>query len=654
MKRKFTFNLKTAVVGLMLLLSSSSFAQTVYDVISGSANHTSLTAAINAAGLDGALQDINSTYTVFAPDNAAFDDFAAQLGVTVADLLLLPQADLQDVLLYHVLDVEVVSDAVTNGAIVTPLNPANTLKLTVDGTAVFANQAQVNAADLQGSNGVVHSVNAVVVVNETVADIAIDSPDHTTLVAAVIEARLLPALTNPWSSLTVFAPTDAAFGDALTALGITAGDLLASPDLTDILLYHVLGAEVLSGDLTNGDIATPLNSANTLKVTIDGTDVFINQAQVTTADVAASNGAVHVLNAVVLPNETVADIAIDSPDHTTLVAAVVEARLLPALTNPFASLTVFAPTDAAFGDALTALGITAGDLLASPDLTDILLYHVLGAEVLSGDLTNGDIATPLNSANTLKVTIDGTDVFINQAQVTTADVAASNGAVHVLNAVVLPNETVADIAIDSPDHTTLVAAVVEARLLPALTNPFAGLTVFAPTDAAFTTFLTGAGITAADLLASPDLVNILLYHVLGSVVESGDLTNGSVTTLSGGSVNVDLSMGVMINDANVTGADNLAFNGVVHVIDAVLIDATASLEDIDNLTITMYPNPATDFITIDSNENGNYTIVDVMGAVVAEGTVDNNKVNVSSLNNGTYYVNFTTENGVYQGRFVKN
>ncbi|MDG0974334.1 MAG: fasciclin domain-containing protein [Crocinitomicaceae bacterium] len=130
MKRKLTFNLKTAAVGLMLLLNSSSFAQTVYDVISGSANHTSLTAAINAAGLDGALQDINATYTVFAPDNAAFDDFAAQLGVTVADLLLLPEADLQDVLLYHVLDVEVGSDAVTNGATVTPLNPANTLKLT--------------------------------------------------------------------------------------------------------------------------------------------------------------------------------------------------------------------------------------------------------------------------------------------------------------------------------------------------------------------------------------------------------------------------------------------------------------------------------------------------------------------------------------------
>ncbi len=380
MKRKFTFNLKTAVVGLMLLLSSSSFAQTVYDVISGSANHTSLTAAINAAGLGGALQDVNATYTVFAPDNAAFDDFAAELGVTVGDLLLLPQADLQDVLLYHVLNVEVGSGAVTNGAIVTPLNPANTLKLTVDGTAVFVNQAQVNAADLQGTNGVVHSIDAVVVVNETVADIAIDSPDHTTLVAAVIEARLLPALTNP----------------------------------------------------------------------------------------------------------------------------------------------------------------------------------------------------------------------------------------------------------------------------------FASLTVFAPTDDAFTTFLTGAGISAADLLASPDLVNILLYHVLGSEEAAADLVAGPVTTLSGGAVTVDLTMGVMINDATVTGADNFAGNGVVHVIDAVLIDATASLDEMENLSISMYPNPATDFITIDSNENGNYTIVDIMGAVVAEGSVDNNRVNVSSLNSGTYFVNFTTDNGVYQGRFVKN
>jgi transforming growth factor-beta-induced protein len=517
MKKESTFKVKFILMAFVLMLSTGSFAQTVYGVIDGSPNHTSLKAAIDAAGLATALQDATATYTVFAPDNAAFDDFAAELGTTVAGLLLLPQADLQAVLLYHVLDTEVGSGAVTNGAIVTPLNPANTLKLTVDGTAVFVNHAQVNAADLPGTNGVVHSIDAVV-----------------------------------------------------------------------------------------------------------------------------------------LSVQTVADIAIGSADHTTLVAAVIEARLLPALTDPFAALTVFAPTDAAFTAALTALGITAGDLLASPDLTNILLYHVLGAEVESGDLTNGQLAQPLNASNTLKVTIDGTDVFVNQAPVTGVDIMAENGVVHVLGAVVLPNETVADIAIGSADHTTLVAAVIEARLLPALTDPFAELTVFAPTDAAFNTFLTEAGISAGDLLASPDLTNILLYHVLGSEVESGDLVNGPVVTLSGGSVSVDLTMGVMINDANVTGADNLADNGVVHVIDAVLIDPTASLEEINNLTITMYPNPATDFITINSDENGNYTIIDIMGAVVANGVVSNDKVNVSSLNSGTYFVNFTTATGVYQGRFVKN
>jgi transforming growth factor-beta-induced protein len=91
-----------------------------------------------------------------------------------------------------------------------------------------------------------------------------------------------------------------------------------------------------------------LNTANTLKVTIDGANVFVNQAQVSAADLLADNGAVHVLDAVVLPNTTVADIAIGSPAHTTLVAAVIEARLLPALTNPFSQLTVFAPTNDAY------------------------------------------------------------------------------------------------------------------------------------------------------------------------------------------------------------------------------------------------------------------------------------------------------------------
>jgi uncharacterized surface protein with fasciclin (FAS1) repeats len=254
MKKKLLSIKKILMASTLVLSSGLAFAQTtVYDVIASSPNHTYLTAALDQEGLDLVL-DGTSQYTVFAPDDAAFDQLIIDLGLTdINDVLAL--ADLSNILQYHVLSGSVPSSNVSNGQIVSPLHNDNTLKLTINGASVFANQAEVNGIDLMGSNGYVHSINSVLLDSETVADIAIDSPDHTTLVAAVVEARLLPALTNPFAELTVFAPTDAAFTAALAALNISAADLLASPDLADILLYHVLGAEVLSTSLSNGMIA---------------------------------------------------------------------------------------------------------------------------------------------------------------------------------------------------------------------------------------------------------------------------------------------------------------------------------------------------------------------------------------------------------------
>jgi uncharacterized surface protein with fasciclin (FAS1) repeats len=653
-KEIFTFKKSKAGLTMLLLLSSlglSAQTNVFDDVIATSPNHTLLEAALIQEGLDVALQDPTGSLTVFAPDDAAFNALATALGTDINGLLANP--DLTNILLYHVLGAEVVSSSLTNGQIATPLNTANTLKVTLDGPSVFINHAQVNGANLQADNGVVHSIGAVLLPAQTVADIALGSAAHTTLVAAVVEARLLPALTNPFSQLTVFAPTNDAFTAALAALGLTAGELLASPDLADILLYHVLGAEVVSSALSNGQIAAPLNTANTLKITIDGTNVFVNQAQVTAANLQADNGVVHVLNSVVLPSETVADIALGSAAHTTLVAAVVEARLLPALTNPFSQLTVFAPTNDAFTAALAALGLTAGELLASPDLADILLYHVLGAEVVSSALSNGQIAAPLNTANTLKITIDGTNVFVNQAQVTAANLQADNGVVHVLNSVVLPSETVADIALGSAAHTTLVAAVVEARLLPALTNPFSQLTVFAPTNDAFDDLAAALSTDLNGILAHPQLTDILLYHVIGSEVVSTALTNGPVATLNGQNVVINLMSGVMVNTANVTLADLLSDNGVVHVIDAVLVPSLASILDNEISKITVSPNPSSDIIRIENIEQGEYEIINMLGAIVQSGTINNQGISVSELENGNYMLRTKNAEGVYLNKFMK-
>jgi transforming growth factor-beta-induced protein len=631
----------------------SAHAQTtIYQTIVNSANHTLLEQAIDqipsvVSDLDNAGADL----TMFAPDDDAVNATLNELGLTAAQLLASP--DLEDFLRYHVLSGGVASSALTNGQIETPLNNANTIKFTIDGTDAFANQALIDGPDIIVTNGALHSIDEMLQASETVADVAIDSPNHSTLVTAVIEARLLPALTDPFSTLTVFAPTDAAFVEAIDSLNTTAGALLANPDLADILLYHVLGTEEGSGDLSNGQLATPLNTANTAKVTIDGTDVFINHAQVTTPDVGADNGVVHVIDQVILPVTTVADVAIGTGNHTTLVSAVVEARLLPALTNPFDTLTVFAPDDAAFTESLNDLGITAGDLLADANLADILLYHVLGAEVVSGDLTNGQLATPLNAANTIKVTVAGNgDVFANQAQVTAPDVQADNGVVHVLDQAIFTAETVVDAAIDN-GFNTLTVAVVTAELLPTLTDPFEEFTVFAPTDAAFTQYLTDEGLTAVDLLTSPNLTDILLYHTVGAEVLSTALSNGPVTTLNGDDVVVDLSNGVMINNATVVTADVDVDNGVVHAIDYVLDPSVASLDELTLEAIEVYPNPATNVLNVKDINGADYSIVNMSGQTVQSGTINSTSIEINSLEEGTYFINLQDENNIYRSRFVK-
>ncbi len=181
----------------------------------------------------------------------------------------------------------------------------------------------------------------------------------------------------------------------------------------------------------------------------------------------------------------------------------------------------------------------------------------------------------------MKVTINEDGVFINDAKVTVADLHADNGVVHVIDAVLLPpSTTVVDIIVNSPAHDTLEAAVIAAGLADDLSGagPF---TVFAPTDDAFKALPEG---TIEALLADPTgtLANILLYHVASGKVMSGDLSDGQmIPTLLGKDVKVTINEeGVFINDAKVTVADLVADNGVVHVIDAVLLPPSTTVVDI--------------------------------------------------------------------------
>ena len=192
---------------------------------------------------------------------------------------------------------------------------------------------------------------------------------------------------------------------------------------------------------------------------------------------------------------------------------------------------------------------------------------------MSTDLSTGYLPTlAMYSDNNLSmyVEVDG-GVYINgSTMVTTADIEADNGVIHVVDKVILP-PTVVDVAIANDNFTTLVQAVVKAGLVETLSGegPF---TVFAPTNDAFDALFTDLGISGLDDLTAEQLVPILTYHVVSGNVLSTDLTNGDVATLSEGNiVTVDLTSGVMINEAEVVAADVQTANGVVHVIDKVLI-----------------------------------------------------------------------------------
>jgi len=273
----------------------------------------------------------------------------------------------------------------------------------------------------------------------SVVDIIVNSADHDTLEAAVIAAELADDLSGP-GPFTVFAPTDAAFAALPSG---TIETLLTDPTgtLAQILLYHVVSGQALSTDLTDGQTITTLLGED-ITVTIGMNGVMINNATVVVADITATNGVVHVIDAVLLPpapqpTTTVVDVIVNSDVHNTLEAAVVAAGLVETLsgTGPF---TVFAPTDAAFA-ALPAG--TVETLLADPTgaLTQILLYHVVGAQALSTDLTNGQTVATLQG-QTVTVTINADGVFINNAQVTVADIVTDNGVIHVIDAVLVPQQ----------------------------------------------------------------------------------------------------------------------------------------------------------------------------------------------------------------------
>lgn len=303
--------------------------------------------------------------------------------------------------------------------------------------------------------------------------------------------------------------------------------------------------------------------------------------------------------------QNILEIVVENEDTTILESAVLAADpSIAALLGGDDELTVFAPTDAAFQALLADLGVEAPTLLGNTALLNAVLpYHVLATSVgeVKADAAISVAQSPV--PQNLVPTVNGENValsisqesgedvlYVNTSRVTGPDVDATNGVIHLIDKVLLPppsdlsdtDSTIAGIvtalagATDA-EFTTLLAALGTdgaADLLAAASDPNATLTVFAPTDAAFATLLADQGLTAQQLLDSPDLPGILEQHILGTTVDS--LTayasnGGTVANLAGTTLNVDIQdNALVIEGSNVIEADVEASNGVIHVINKVI------------------------------------------------------------------------------------
>jgi len=397
--------------------------------------------------------------------------------------------------------------------------------------------------------------------DNSVADVVEASRNTGTLAGALQQAGLVEALGDSSQSFTVFAPTDDAFGR------IDASELTADGDLLEeVLTYHVVPDSIVAGDIQDGQTVTTLEG-DTLRFSVENGTVRVNGATVTRADIDATNGVVHKVDRVLLETVDVVDRALLTPELSTLAAAV-DAAGLAGSDSPLrnSELTLFAPSNGAFSG-LNVDALTSNEAI----LNRVLNYHVIpGQRLRSGDLSDGQSPPTLDAQGaTLDVNVTDTSATVNGIPVSTTDLRTENGVVHLIDGVLLQRLDVVQRATVTSALSTLAGAV-DASGLGASDSPLRNddpVTVFAPVNSAF------ESVDVDDLLGDGELLTeVLTYHAVRGTVTADQLESGSVPTLEGGSVTVNVTdTSVTVDDVPVGTTDLRTRNGVVHLLDGALL-----------------------------------------------------------------------------------
>ena len=424
-----------------------------------------------------------------------------------------------------------------------------------------------------------------------IVDLAIATGELSNLVAALQRADLVAALQAD-GPFTVFAPTNTAFEAFLSANNFASLEDVPVDVLTQVLLNHVVSGENVSTSLSTGYVSS-LSTAGAgnqnLSLFIDTSNgVGINGvSNVMQADIDASNGVIHIVDGVIgLPN--IVDHAVANGDLSELVGALTSGgntTFTDLLSDSTTDFTVFAPVNAAFSAFTNPNGNDLGNILSN--------HVIVGAAAFSTGLSNSYVSTAASNTDgdnlSLYINTDNGVVINGSSTVAAADIVATNGVIHAVDAVIdIP--TVVTFAVADPTFAPLVAALTDATPATDFVSVLTGegpFTVFAPTSDAFQALLdSNDDWTSVSDIEEGLLTSVLLHHVISdSNIRSGDLSDGiSAPTLEGDNITINLP-GTGNNIADITdGAGNenngiivvdvQAANGVIHALNSVLIPDT--------------------------------------------------------------------------------
>jgi transforming growth factor-beta-induced protein len=574
----------------------------ITDVAADTPLFSTLVSVLQATGLDKAL-DCDwwwcTRYTVFAPTDDAFSALA-ELEPDLFKALTTPDTGygehLKQLLLYHVVKGRVRSKDIKTGSSSVESQQGEPLEVEVTkGQGIQVQKASViEPFDVKANNGIIHTIDGVLIPSFLTHDIPTVASKNldlfSTLVDLLDQEGLVGALEADGGPFTVFAPTNEAFEKLLANIN------LEDVNVADILKYHVIQGIVPKSEVKDGNVPTLLEGED-ISVSVEKSrkscDIVLNGgAKVIAADVLARNGVIHVIDEVLIPpsiasaarSETlpsIVDVVSTNPDFSILLDAVKKAGLVEALssTDP---MTVFAPTNEAFKEALVALEINGLDDIPLETLEDILLYHVLSGAVFSKDLPDSALVEALNEKG---IAIDARKgVQLNgNTHVIDADIETSNGVIHVIDKVLLPPKNLVAVLTADGRFTTLVSVV---GLVPNLAETLLSaeqVTIFAPTDEAFEKVPQDTLEFLQKAENVDDLANLLLYHVVGEFVPVQALEKSLSTLLEPETISVHIRrfrywwwswrtyLTVTLNgNVHVEDADLLTANGVIHAIDGVL------------------------------------------------------------------------------------